>query len=80
MPGYFSHLIEKPTHHETLEASLAALTDEVRFDVLRHHTKIVRSEVERLTNALEMIAKGFPCQTMEDMQRMAREAIPTQRR
>lgn len=78
MPAsYFSQPVDAaPTNSETLERSLAALRLELPVSVASHHEKIVRREINRLTDALSKIARGYPCETKEDMQRMAKEAIP----
>lgn len=74
-PSYFSVEIEQNTHSATLEASLEALKLELRDDVHREHARRVRGEISRLTGALEKIAKGYPCGSMEDMRRVAKDAI-----
>jgi hypothetical protein len=76
MPGYFTHTIERPTNSETLEAALEALRDELPTDVHRDFSHRVRMEVERLTTALSKVARAYPCGTIEDMRRVAKEAIP----
>ena len=80
MPGYFTHVIERPTHSATLEASLASLEGGLAPDVFRHHAGVVRAEVARLTWALMQVAKGFPCSTAEDVRRLAREAVSEKHR
>ena len=76
MPGYFSRFRVSASHRATLTSSLEALRDELPGDVARHHEQLVRAEVQRLSLALQNIAKGYPCDTAEDMQRVAREALP----
>ena len=76
MPGYFSRFHVGSSQREALNSSLEALQHELPSDVASHHAQLVQTELQRLTMALQKIAKGYPCQTAEHMQRVAREVLP----
>lgn len=63
------------TQSGMLNRCLMALRLEVPQVVADDVERIVRAEVDRLSGALEKVANRWPCETAEQMQRVAREAL-----